>query len=188
MNAETWQAVEVGKFDNDKTYSDTKLHEALRKVDSAKSTLSDEEKKAQTNDFHISHHTAIDRFTGAASDGALFSVLKPSPTMVWENLNLSLDLRRFSTEASKLGSLMLLLLILRDFAQNRLPLGFAVNRGMGEVKDVRFEITGAYNISYQNGNFNFTDDEKITDGNEKLKTKIQKEWKEWITKNQTSNS
>jgi CRISPR/Cas system CSM-associated protein Csm3 (group 7 of RAMP superfamily) len=163
MNAETWQAVEAGEFPTDETYSTTRLHRALKEIDGESG-----QNTKPTNNFHISHHTAIDRFTGAASDGALFSVLKPSPTTVWENLHLSLDLTRFSSDENKLSSLMLLLLILRDFAQNRLPLGFAVNRGMGEVKDVSFEIKGAYNISYQNGQFAFTD--------AKQKEEIQTAW------------
>ncbi len=178
MNAETWQAVEVGKFDNDATYSDTKLHEALRKIDLTKISLSNDEKKAKTKDFHISHHTAIDRFTGAASDGALFSVLKPSPTTTWENLHLSLDLKRISTE-NQLSSLMLLLLVLRDFAQNRLPLGFATNRGMGEVEEKEVEITVSsekYEIKWEKGGKKFT----FSKGNQ---NDLEGEWQKWINAN-----
>ena len=173
MNADDWQKIEVGEFPNDTTYSETGLHQALKKIDGEADQL-------PSKNLHISHHTAIDRFTGAASDGALFSVLKPSPTLKWDDLNLSIDLRRFSAKENEQCALMLLLLVLQDFAQNRLPLGFATNRGMGEVDDVSFELKGLYNIGYQNGAFDFKDDEKITDDNQKLKTKIHKEWQKWI--------
>ncbi|MGI8640720.1 MAG: RAMP superfamily CRISPR-associated protein [Pyrinomonadaceae bacterium] len=194
MKATSWQEVEVGKIYDDKSYNEivkrnvnggeveeVTLWQALKKVEGNNDLVS------PTKDFYINHHTAIDRFTGAASDSALFSVLKPSPTISWENLNLSLDLSRISSTNQK-SALMLLLLVLRDFAENRLPLGFATNRGMGEVKDVSFEITGLYNITYKNGKFDFKDDEKIADEKQKLKTKVQEEWTEWITKSQTSNS
>ena len=69
--------VEAGEFPNDETYSATKLHQALKKIDGEANQNTD-----PTTDFQISHHTAIDRFTGAASDGALFSVLKPAPQTV----------------------------------------------------------------------------------------------------------
>lgn len=193
MDVKVWQEVETGEFPNEATYSNTDLHQALRKVDLNKYSLNGEEilltnneKQAKAKDFHISHHTAIDRFTGAANDGALYSVLKPSPTIKWENLLLSLDLNRIS-HANKLSTLMLLLLVLRDFAETRLPLGFATNRGMGEVKDVSFRITGAYNIGYRDGDFDFIDDENA-DENNKLKNEIQTEWEKWITKNQILNS
>lgn len=161
MNAEDWQKTEVGEFPNDTTYSATGLHQALKKIDG-------EANEFPTKAFQISHHTAIDRFTGAASDGALFSVLKPSPTLKWDDLNLTINLSRIPNE-KRLCALMLLLLVLRDFAQNRLPLGFATNRGMGEVKDVSFEINGLYNISYKNEQFEFT--------HEKLKDDMQTAWK-----------
>jgi CRISPR/Cas system CSM-associated protein Csm3 (group 7 of RAMP superfamily) len=74
----------------------------------------------------------------------------------------------------------LLLLVLRDLAENRLPLGFATNRGMGEVEIEKIEIKGSYNIVWKDKKFEFTDDERITVEDEKLKSKIQKEWSEWI--------
>lgn len=161
MNSDDWQKVEGGEFPNDKSYFEAGLHKALKKIDGEANNL-------PAKNFQISHHTAVDRFTGAASDGALFSVLKPSPTIKWEDLNLNVDFKRFSSEENRLCALMLLLLVLRDFAENRLPLGFNVNRGMGEVKDVSFEITGAYTISYKNGQFTFAD--------AKLKEQMQTAW------------
>ena len=174
MKAEDWQNVETGKVtktvpagsgktkEEDVSYFEQELWKALKKVEGNSDLVS------PTKNFHISHHTAIDRFTGAASDGALFSVLKPSPTLKWDNLNLSIDLSRFSTKETKHCALMLMLLVLRDFAENRLPLGFATNRGMGEVKEVSFKIEGAHNISYKDGQFEFAD--------ANLKSEMQTAW------------
>ncbi|HSK70440.1 MAG TPA: RAMP superfamily CRISPR-associated protein [Pyrinomonadaceae bacterium] len=202
MKADNWQKVETGKVTktvpagNNKTkeeevsYSEQELWKAIKAVEE------DSDLTSSTKNFHIAHHTAIDRFTGAAAETALYSVLKPTAEIRWENLCLTLDFNRLypkdADESAKQKqrriALMLLLLVLRDFAENRLPLGFATTRGMGEVKDVSFEIKGAYNISYRDGQFNFKDDEKTEDESQKLKNKIQKEWDKWRTESQTSNS
>lgn len=188
MDAKVWQEVEVGEFPNEKTYSDTNLHQTLKKVDFEKTKLSDDEKKAETNAFHISHHTAIDRFTGAASDGALYSVLKPSLTIGWENLHLSINLRRFSTDENKFCALMLLLLVLRDFAENRLPLGFATNRGMGEIdeKEVEITVSGIKSGEEQSEESNRKYEIKWEIGSSKFtftnfdKNNLEGVWTEWI--------
>jgi CRISPR/Cas system CSM-associated protein Csm3 (group 7 of RAMP superfamily) len=86
--------------------------------------------------YEISHHVSIDRWTGGASDGALFSVLAPHG-VEWEEMRLTLDLKRIP-ENKRLACVSLLLFVLRDLAQDRIPLGFATNRGMGEI-----EVTGA---------------------------------------------
>lgn len=175
MNSDDWQEVEGGEFPNDASYFDAGLHKALKKIDG-------EANHFATKNFQISHHTAVDRFTGAASDGALFSVLKPSPTITWEDLNLNVDFKRFSSEEYRLCALMLLLLVLRDFAQNRLPLGFNVNRGMGEVDEKEIEITvksNEFEIKWEKGQSGFT----FTKGD---KSKLEGVWQEWIkTINQT---
>jgi CRISPR/Cas system CSM-associated protein Csm3 (group 7 of RAMP superfamily) len=186
INSELWSAVETGEMDNEKTYSTQSLWHAMRRIDVNKVSeeLTEEEKKADTKTFKISHHVAIDRWTGGASEGALFSVLQPSPKMVWENISMTLDLSRIPLQKKDDGSmddslrkncLMLLLLVLRDFAENRLPLGFATNRGMGEVKDVSFAISGAYEVEWKDGKFDFT---KPTS----LKSDLEMEWNSWLTK------
>jgi CRISPR/Cas system CSM-associated protein Csm3 (group 7 of RAMP superfamily) len=115
--------------------------------------------------FHVTHHTAIDRFTGSVAEGALYSVLAPH-NIGWEPIKMSLDFGR--TDGKEKQCLMLLLLVLRDLAQNRLPLGFAANRGMGEVKINRIDVSGSYKIRWENGKFVFAD--------EKQKEEITKEW------------
>jgi len=177
MNVADWQAVETGKTrktvngnEEDVTYTEQELWRALKKIEGNSSDL-----LSPTKEFAISHHVAIDRWTGGASEGALYSVLQPSPTIGWDDICLSLDFSRLSGD-KKLLALMLLLLVLRDFAENRVPLGFATNRGMGEVKDVSFAINGAYEVEWKNGNFDF---KKPTS----LKSDLETEWKQWLEQN-----
>lgn len=101
--------------------------------------------------FAQAQHVAIDRWTGGAADAMLFSVLEPAD-IAWEPLVLTLDLepRRHAGEGQEIwrnkgAALALLLLTLRDMVAGRVPLGFAVNRGMGDivVESVRFRKRGA---------------------------------------------
>lgn len=188
MNSNDWASVETGKVYDDKSFyeggeqaEEVTLWQGLKKIEGEPDLQTD------TKNFHISHHVAIDRWTGGASEGALYSVLQPTAKIGWQDIYLTLDLARLPAD-KKLKSLMLLLLVLRDFAENRLPLGFATNRGMGEVEVEKIEITGLYNILWETGKFNFKDDENIMDEDEKLRAKIQKEWQEWISQNQTPNN
>jgi hypothetical protein len=69
----------------------------------------------------------------------LYTVLEPHPTS-WEPLTLEIDLSRL-LETSHCPAVALLLLVLRDLAGKRLPLGFATHRGMGEVTIKQVTIT-----------------------------------------------
>lgn len=136
IEEKSWREVESGKMKNDESYSSQELWQALKRIDLNKKPdqhLSESEKFSDTRSFKISHHVAIDRWTGGASEGALYSVLQPASAIRWNDICLTLDLSRFKPDDKKLQLLMLLLLVLRDFAENRLSLGFAANRGMGEV-------------------------------------------------------
>lgn len=85
-------------------------------------------------------HVAIDRFTGGASKGALYSILAPRegkwPDMIIKvrfgraPLSGSTDPCREPVEAM----ISLLLFALRDLAAGWIPLGFGTMRGMGNVK------------------------------------------------------
>jgi CRISPR/Cas system CSM-associated protein Csm3 (group 7 of RAMP superfamily) len=197
FDSDNWQSVEIAKVTktaNGKaqeiTYTEQELWKALKKIENAGDLSS------PTKDFEISHHVAIDRWTGGASEGALFSALQPSSTVKWNDICLTLDFSRLFLkneetevkERQKHLALMLLLLVLRDFAENRLPLGFATNRGMGEVEVEKVEITGIYNIVWENGEFHFKADEGLVNQDEMLGTRIRKEWIKWLSRNQTPNS
>lgn len=90
-------------------------------------------------------HVAVDRWTGGAAEQLLFSGLEPrfaDPEKAWEPIALTLDFERLALP-DRLPGLALLLLTLRDFREGRVPLGFAVNRGMGALKVTRTEYAGS---------------------------------------------
>lgn len=85
-------------------------------------------------------HVAIDRFTGGASDGALYSVRPVKRGEGWDDIVLSLDASNAVSEANTLKELALLRLLVRDMRAGYLPIGFGTRRGLGEVdvKDVAY--------------------------------------------------
>ena len=177
FDAEVWSEVETGEMKDDATYKTQPLWKALKKVDA--------DSKDDTTNFKISHHVAIDRWTGGAAEGALFSVLQPTSAITWDDLRLTLDLSRFSKVAGlpngslQKKCLMLLLLVLRDFAENRLALGFATNRGMGEVIVEKIEglkvipkLIGLEGESFEAE----IKDETLTFQGDKVKEELRKVW------------
>ncbi|MEU8201433.1 RAMP superfamily CRISPR-associated protein [Streptosporangium sp. NPDC049046] len=84
-------------------------------------------------------HVALDRWTGGAADGRLFSVLEPH-AVNWEPIRLSIDLTRLDSERD--SALALLLLTLRDLAAGRIPLGALTNRGFGDIDVTEIILTG----------------------------------------------
>jgi CRISPR/Cas system CSM-associated protein Csm3 (group 7 of RAMP superfamily) len=93
-------------------------------------------------------HVAIDRWTGGAADGLLFSVLEPW-NFKWEPIDLTIDPLRLAarrdqtTDAGEnaLATIALLIHTLRDLAAGEIPLGFGVNRGMGSIAVTSVKIT-----------------------------------------------
>ncbi len=97
--------------------------------------------------FEQGYHLAVDRWTGGAAEGFLYSAIEPFE-VEWEPIHLTLDLGKEEKEDSdrlpselKAPALALLLLLLRDLSEQRLPIGFGVNRGYGvlAVKKVTFQ-------------------------------------------------
>ena len=86
----------------------------------------------------ISHHVAIDRWTGGAAENLLFSVLEPAG-MQWEDLTLAVDTRRCRDDPL---ALPLLLLLLRDLHDGWVQLGFGGTRGRGSIAGVRTSFAG----------------------------------------------
>jgi CRISPR/Cas system CSM-associated protein Csm3 (group 7 of RAMP superfamily) len=85
-------------------------------------------------------HVAVDRWTGGAAEQLLFTVMEPQAA-AWEPIRLALDFDRLP-EHDQLPALMLLLLLVRDLAEGRLPLGYGVNRGLGAVAVDRVRLGG----------------------------------------------
>jgi CRISPR/Cas system CSM-associated protein Csm3 (group 7 of RAMP superfamily) len=79
-----------------------------------------------------SYHVAVDRWTGGAAEGFLYTVLEPHG-VTWEALRLWLDPDRMRRLECEREALALLLFVLRDLSGGRIPLGFATHRGMGAV-------------------------------------------------------
>jgi CRISPR/Cas system CSM-associated protein Csm3 (group 7 of RAMP superfamily) len=101
---------------------------------------------AQLQQTQQAFHVAIDRWTGGAADGFLYSTLEPMG-FAWEPIRLTFDLSWLNRskvpdpEAAMAGT-YLLLLLLRDLAAGRIPLGYGVNRGMGAIQIKRIQIRG----------------------------------------------
>jgi CRISPR/Cas system CSM-associated protein Csm3 (group 7 of RAMP superfamily) len=184
MDAKQWRGVEVAGVNNEESYYNWKLWKRLREVDEWKGVsasskgedkLSLDEYKEDSKRFRINHHVAIDRWTGGASDGALYSVLAPT-RIEWEELSLTLDFGRIEKD-SRLPALMLFLLTLRDIAENRVPFGFATNRGMGEIEvnEISFEGNSLDQIGFTNSKGGFAELK------EELKKQFSSEdWREWL--------
>ncbi|MGC5234468.1 RAMP superfamily CRISPR-associated protein [Streptomyces albogriseolus] len=95
-------------------------------------------------------HVAIDRFTGGAAEGRLYSVLEPNAT-TWQPLALTVDEARLDAQGDLAApARALLLLVLRDLEAGRIPLGWGTHRGMGDitVKAVTLTLpTGGTDVS-----------------------------------------
>lgn len=120
------------------------------------------------------YHVAIDRWLGSASDGMLYTVLEPHRTE-WESLTLEVNLNRLPNDI-QLPAIALMLLFVRDLASNRLPLGFATNRGMGtvQVNGLTIEANGV------EGDLAKLTEIKLIDGKfQNLPEKLKAAWSEW---------
>jgi CRISPR/Cas system CSM-associated protein Csm3 (group 7 of RAMP superfamily) len=84
-------------------------------------------------------HVAIDRWTGGAAENMLFSNLEPFG-INWSEIELTVNLTRLVE--TKLPAIALLLLVLRDLYQQRIPLGYGVNRGMGAIAVDSINVNG----------------------------------------------
>lgn len=85
-------------------------------------------------------HVSLDRWTGGAAAGRLFTLLEPS-RLRWEPIVLLLDLARLPEEEARAAQALLLLLV-RDLVLGRVPLGFGTRRGLGEVAVREVSVRG----------------------------------------------
>lgn len=125
------------------------------------------------------YHVAIDRWLGSAAESMLYTVLEPHRTE-WEPLTLEVNLQRLPDDL-QLPALALLLLVIRDLANDRLPLGFATHRGMGtiqvtnftvETHDVEGELTQLSATELKNGEY------------DKLPEMLNTAWSDWAKSKQ----
>jgi len=183
FDTETWNDVTTGKTtmtENKKevevSFGQQPLWLALEKIKHKPKDENGEETSQEIMSFAIEHHNAIDRFTGGTADGALYSVLAPTK-ISWDKMQFSLD---FSRTENPRQCLMLLLLVLRDLTENRLPLGFATNRGMGEVKVKSIKLKGKNLEGFENEIV--LNEGKMSKLDKTFKENLAEEWKKWLTK------
>jgi CRISPR/Cas system CSM-associated protein Csm3 (group 7 of RAMP superfamily) len=96
--------------------------------------------KAGLETWQEAYHVAVDRWLGSAAESMLYTVLEPHRT-AWEPIRLEINFYRLPQDRQPAAA-ALLLLVLRDLAQDRIPLGFATHRGMGTIRvtNVSFAI------------------------------------------------
>lgn len=123
-------------------------------------------------------HVAVDRWTGGAADGMLYSNLELMK-INWKPICLTLDIDRLSN--NKLFAISLLLLCLRDLVDGRIPLGYGTNRGMGSIKvnsivikgdNLESDLEKFTNVTLENGS--------ITNLDSELLQTLNNAWKNWI--------
>jgi CRISPR/Cas system CSM-associated protein Csm3 (group 7 of RAMP superfamily) len=129
------------------------------------------------------YHVAIDRWLGSAAESMLYTVLEPHGTE-WEPLTLEVNLQRLPNDLQLTG-LALLLLVIRDLANDRLPLGFATHRGMGTVCVEKVEIIGVDlpdslqalgQVTLPGG--------RLSELPAGLRQEMNRAWQQWIAQNQ----
>jgi len=100
--------------------------------------------------WRFADHVAIDRWTGGASDGALYTVLEPGSGQSG-SFEISLDLDRLGfdeigpDDRRRAGNaaVVLFLLTLRDLVLGRVTFGFGANRGNGSLTIDTITLSGA---------------------------------------------
>ena len=165
----------------DVSFTPQQWHEIKTAVDS-------EELKAALTDAGLSQmqqafHVAIDRWTGGAADGALYSVLEPMG-IKWSPLELTLDLdrlKRSDGDEKYLPRVALLFLVLRDLMNRRIPLGFGTNRGLGDIGVEKIKIDGIRNLSQLSDFEDITLTKKeLSQKNTEFFQQLTAAWQNWI--------
>lgn len=128
-------------------------------------------------------HVAVDRWTGGAADGMLYSVLEPIG-VEWEAIGLQVDLARLNKYHPDLvqPAIALLLFVLRDFADRKIPIGYGTNRGMGTVAVTDMKLTSSvtHNLPGLQGEISVASNLSNLDQN--FLKDLSKSWQNWIDK------
>lgn len=170
LTVEQWQAIQIAT-------KDCQLRRAL--ADAGLQIRQNVQNATPQEMWSQAYHVAIDRWLGSAAESMLYTVLEPH-CAEWEPLTLEINLQRVPSHL-QLPGVALLLLVIRDLANNRLPLGFATHRGMGELQVTHLEIQGHDldepfasfpGVRLQNG--------KLTN----LPPDLNSAWQQWIRQNQ----
>ena len=133
---------------------------------------------AKLQNVQQAFHVAVDRWTGGAADGMLYSNLELMK-IKWKPIYLTLDINRL--HENKLFAISMLLLCLRDLVDGRIPLGYGTNRGMGSIKinsivikgdNLESDLEKFTNVTLVNGS--------LTDLDREFVETLNNHWKQWI--------
>lgn len=118
-----------------------------RKIVGAESAVALRQSAVSAGATHINaaFHVSVDRWTGEAAGGRLFSNVEPLD-VEWEPMRIDLDLRRLGWESadspgSSHAGIALVVLALHELSAGRVPLGFAATRGMGGARVSSIELS-----------------------------------------------
>lgn len=89
-------------------------------------------------------HVAIDRFTGGASEGALYNARPVKSSCQWDPISVTINSFPAVSDEMLKQELALLKLLLRDFADGYISVGFGSRRGLGEIGNVKVEYSPSY--------------------------------------------
>ncbi|HBL14420.1 MAG TPA: hypothetical protein DD379_24135, partial [Cyanobacteria bacterium UBA11162] len=175
----------LGSLSVDDCYSNQKVQPAQwQNIITAKDDreLRDRLNEAKFDNTQQAYHVAVDRWTGGAADGFLYSNLEPF-NITWEDIYLTLNFNRIPDNEQN-AALALLLLTLRDLCQGRIPLGYGVNRGMGAIaiKKIYFEgkdLPDSFS-SLNSNKISFTPEESFPGLEANLLSTFEQNWQAWI--------
>lgn len=127
------------------TLSQVPKDDAVKLKQALEDTKLTDTQQGKTFETQLAYHVAIDRWTGGAAENFLYTNLEPFH-IPWEPIELAIDFGRFSSEGQaapteKLAAVALLLLLLRDLADRRIPLGYGTNRGLGTLTLTRVDFS-----------------------------------------------
>ena len=126
--------------------------------------------------LEFTHHVALDRWTGAAADKMLYTVLEPTSGQ-WSGLKLELDEKRLGERY--LPALALLLHTLQSLHSGDIGLGWGTYRGHGTIQITSISIKGsAVNCEIsQPGEWLWSD---LEANDSHAASEIKKAWKTWL--------
>lgn len=151
-------------------------------------------------------HVGIDRWTGGAADSQLYSTLELMDVN-WAPICLTVDLARLQaaekteeeqaekeqieeeqTDSAQVG-IALLVLLLRDLARGRIPLGYGTNRGMGAIALQSVTIQGRSlptDLAALENTSLFDSDMALQDS--LLLQQLNQQWQAWLSKHQNQST
>ena len=126
--------------------------------------------------LEFTHHVALDRWTGAAADKMLYTVLEPTSGQ-WSGLRLELDEKRLGERY--LPALALLLHTLQSLHSGDIGLGWGTYRGHGTIQITSISIKGsAVNCDIdKTGDWLWSD---LEANDSHAASEIKKAWKTWL--------